>query len=40
MMGDRLERLIGAGNLATLAQKRVGVIGLGSGGSFAAVMER
>lgn len=37
MMGDRLERLIGAGNLATLAQKRVGVIGLGSGGSFAAV---
>ncbi len=37
MTWDRVERLIGAGNLATLAQKRVGVIGLGSGGSFAAV---
>ncbi len=37
MTWDRLERLIGAGNLATLAQKHVGVIGLGSGGSFVAV---
>ncbi len=37
MTWDRLERLIGAGNLATLAEKRVGVIGLGSGGSFVAV---
>ncbi|MBE2184185.1 MAG: ThiF family adenylyltransferase [Anaerolineae bacterium] len=37
MTWDRVERLIGTGNLAALAQKRVGVIGLGSGGSFAAV---
>jgi molybdopterin/thiamine biosynthesis adenylyltransferase len=34
---DRVERLIGAGNLAQLAAKRVGVIGVGSGGGFAAL---
>lgn len=37
MNWDRVERLIGAGNLQTLAQKRVGVVGLGSGGGFVAV---
>ncbi|MDZ4767098.1 MAG: ThiF family adenylyltransferase [Chloroflexota bacterium] len=34
---DRVERLIGASNLARLAQKRVGVIGVGSGGGFVAL---
>jgi molybdopterin/thiamine biosynthesis adenylyltransferase len=34
---DRVERLIGSDNLARLAGKRVGVIGLGSGGGFAAL---
>lgn len=34
---DRVERLIGLDNLARLAAKRVGIIGLGSGGSFAAL---
>jgi molybdopterin/thiamine biosynthesis adenylyltransferase len=34
---DRVERLIGAGNLALLAAKRVGVIGVGSGGGFVAL---
>lgn len=33
---DRIERLIGLDNLQRLAQKRVGIIGLGSGGGFAA----
>ncbi|MBL8134832.1 MAG: ThiF family adenylyltransferase [Anaerolineae bacterium] len=37
MTWDRVERLIGSENLATLATRRVGVIGLGSGGSFVAV---
>lgn len=37
MSFDRVERLIGRGNLETLAQKRVGIVGLGSGGSFVAV---
>ena len=36
MTWDRVERLIGADNLARLAQKKVGVIGLGSGGGFVA----
>ena len=36
MSWDRVERLIGSDNLARLAQKRVGVIGLGSGGGFVA----
>jgi molybdopterin/thiamine biosynthesis adenylyltransferase len=34
---DRVERLIGPENLERLAQKRVAVIGLGSGGSLVAV---
>lgn len=34
---DRVERLIGAGNLARLASKRVGVVGVGSGGGFVAL---
>jgi len=34
---DRVERLIGSDNLARLKEKRVGVVGLGSGGSFVAV---
>jgi molybdopterin/thiamine biosynthesis adenylyltransferase len=34
---DRVERLIGSDNLARLAGKRVGVIGLGSGGGFVAL---
>lgn len=33
---DRVERLIGTENLARLAQKRVGIVGLGSGGGFVA----
>lgn len=37
MTWDRVERLIGMDNLAILATKRVGVIGLGSGGSFVAL---
>lgn len=37
MTWDRVERLIGMDNLARLAKKRVGVIGLGSGGSFVAL---
>jgi molybdopterin/thiamine biosynthesis adenylyltransferase len=36
MTWDRIERLIGADNLQKLAQKRVGVVGLGSGGGFVA----
>jgi molybdopterin/thiamine biosynthesis adenylyltransferase len=31
-----VERLLGAGNLERLAQKRVGIVGLGSGGGFVA----
>lgn len=34
---DRVERLIGSDNLHLLAQKKVGVVGLGSGGGFVAV---
>jgi molybdopterin/thiamine biosynthesis adenylyltransferase len=34
---DRVERLIGSDNLAHLAQRKVGIIGLGSGGSFVAL---
>lgn len=37
MTWDRVERLMGTANLARLATKRVGVVGLGSGGSFVAV---
>ncbi len=37
MTWDRVERLIGKSNLDRLAQKRVGVVGLGSGGGFVAV---
>lgn len=37
MTWDRVERLIGSDNLARLAQKRVGIIGLGSGGGFVAL---
>jgi molybdopterin/thiamine biosynthesis adenylyltransferase len=36
MTWDRVERLIGADNLQRLTQKRVGVVGLGSGGGFVA----
>jgi len=36
MTWDRIERLIGADNLQKLAQQRVGVVGLGSGGGFVA----
>lgn len=36
MTWDRVERLIGTDNLKRLAQKRVGVVGLGSGGGFVA----
>jgi molybdopterin/thiamine biosynthesis adenylyltransferase len=35
-MWDRVERLIGKDNLTLLSQKRVGVVGLGSGGGFVA----
>jgi molybdopterin/thiamine biosynthesis adenylyltransferase len=35
-MWDRVERLLGANNLGKLATKRVGVVGLGSGGGFVA----
>jgi molybdopterin/thiamine biosynthesis adenylyltransferase len=34
---DRVEKLLGAGALAQLAQKQVAVIGLGSGGGFVAL---
>lgn len=37
MSWDRVEKLIGSENLARLASKRVGVVGLGSGGSFVAL---
>jgi molybdopterin/thiamine biosynthesis adenylyltransferase len=37
MNWDRVERLIGAGNLARLRAKRVAVVGLGSGGGFIAL---
>lgn len=37
MSWDRVERLLGSRNLELLAQKRVGVIGLGSGGGFVAL---
>jgi molybdopterin/thiamine biosynthesis adenylyltransferase len=36
MTWDRVERLLGSRNLQTLAEKRVGVVGLGSGGGFVA----
>jgi len=36
MTWDRVERLIGAKNLQRLAASKVGIIGLGSGGSFVA----
>lgn len=36
MSWDRIERLIGTDNLQRLAHKRVGVVGLGSGGGFVA----
>jgi molybdopterin/thiamine biosynthesis adenylyltransferase len=36
MTWDRVERLLGSRNLQTLAGKRVGVVGLGSGGGFVA----
>lgn len=36
MSFDRVERLIGRSNLEILAVRRVGIIGLGSGGSFVA----
>jgi len=34
---DRVERLIGSDNLGLLKTKRVGVVGLGSGGGFVAL---
>ena len=37
MSWDRVERLLGRQNLEVLAHKRVGVIGLGSGGGFVAL---
>lgn len=37
MTWDRVERLIGKNNLERLAEKRVGVIGLGSGGGYVAL---
>ncbi len=37
MNWERITRLIGPENLARLAQKRVGVVGLGSGGGFVAL---
>lgn len=37
MSWDRVERLLGSRNLELLAQKRVGVVGLGSGGGFVAL---
>lgn len=37
MNWDRVERLIGSRNLDLLAHKRVGIVGLGSGGGFVAL---
>lgn len=37
MNWDRVERLIGSDNLGRLKQKRVGIVGLGSGGGFVAI---
>lgn len=37
MSWDRVERLLGEGTLAYLRERTVGIVGLGSGGSFAAV---
>ncbi|MBZ0285331.1 MAG: ThiF family adenylyltransferase [Anaerolineae bacterium] len=37
MNWDRVERLIGSDNLGRLKQKRVGIVGLGSGGGFVAL---
>lgn len=37
MSFERIERLIGRGNLDRLATRRIGIVGLGSGGSFVAV---
>jgi molybdopterin/thiamine biosynthesis adenylyltransferase len=37
MSWDRVERLLGADNLARLAQKRVAIVGLGSGGGLVAL---
>lgn len=37
MKWERVERLIGTDNMKQLAQKRVGVVGLGSGGGFVAL---
>lgn len=36
MTWDRVERLIGKGNLRSLSEKKIGVVGLGSGGGFVA----
>lgn len=36
MTWDRVERLIGSDNLKLLAKRRVGIVGLGSGGGFVA----
>jgi molybdopterin/thiamine biosynthesis adenylyltransferase len=37
MTWDRVERLIGSDNLGLLKQKKVGIVGLGSGGGFVAL---
>jgi len=37
MTWDRVERLIGSDNLSRLRQKKVGIVGLGSGGGFVAL---
>jgi molybdopterin/thiamine biosynthesis adenylyltransferase len=37
MTWDRVERLIGSDNLGRLKQKKVGIVGLGSGGGFVAL---
>jgi molybdopterin/thiamine biosynthesis adenylyltransferase len=37
MSWDRVERLIGSDNLVRLKQKKVGIVGLGSGGGFVAL---
>jgi molybdopterin/thiamine biosynthesis adenylyltransferase len=37
MTWDRVERLIGSDNLSRLKQKKVGIVGLGSGGGFVAL---
>jgi molybdopterin/thiamine biosynthesis adenylyltransferase len=37
MSWDRVERLIGSHNLARLSKKKVGIVGLGSGGGFVAL---